>query len=152
MCDSWYVFVEFSTEEGIVNMTDVYKLSAKKRKVVADESEILGHLPSSSVKSKGILSPGKQRLKDLKNGSKHYRTKKLPFENAKDCLLSLKKSLQSLHKKHMFPYNPKVLSFFYVSYYIPIYNLGSVCLDCPYYHLNGNVIAICHLACETTSR
>ncbi|KAG5528736.1 hypothetical protein RHGRI_029407 [Rhododendron griersonianum] len=109
VCDSWYVFVEFSTEEGIVNMTDVYKLSAKKRKVVADESEILGHLPSSSVKSKGILSPGKQRLKDLMNGSKHYRTKKLPFENAKDCLLSLKKSLQSLHKKHLFPYNPKVL-------------------------------------------
>lgn len=42
-----------------LTMTDVYISSAKKRKVLADESEILGHLPSSSVKSKGILSPGK---------------------------------------------------------------------------------------------
>ncbi|GMP28139.1 hypothetical protein CsSME_00003815 [Camellia sinensis var. sinensis] len=60
------------------------------------------------MKSKGIpLSLGKQCQKALMRGSKHCRTTRLPFENAKDCLLSLKKSLQNLHKKSLFPYNPQ---------------------------------------------
>ncbi|CAL5369559.1 unnamed protein product [Camellia sinensis] len=81
-----------------------------KRKVLVDDSLIEGHLTSSSMKSKGIrLSVGKQCQKDLIRGSKHCRTTRLPFENAKDCLLSLKKSLQNLHKKSLFPYNPQVL-------------------------------------------
>ncbi|CAL5324717.1 unnamed protein product [Camellia sinensis] len=81
-----------------------------KRKVLVDDSLIEGHLTSSSMKSKGIrLSLGKQCQKDLMRGSKHCRTTRLPFGNAKDCLLSLKKSLQNLHKKSLFPYNPQVL-------------------------------------------
>ncbi|CAL5367105.1 unnamed protein product [Camellia sinensis] len=80
-----------------------------KRKVLVDDSLIEGHLTSSSMKSKGIrLSLGKQCQKDLMRGSKHCRTTRLPFGNAKDCLLSLKKSLQNLHKKSLFPYNPQV--------------------------------------------
>ncbi|KAI8030231.1 hypothetical protein LOK49_LG01G03379 [Camellia lanceoleosa] len=110
VCYSWNVFVEFSAEGKVTNVRDIHKSSGKKRKVLVDDSLIEGHLTSSSMKSKGIpLSLGKQCQKDLRHGSKHCRTTRLPFENAKDCLLSLKKSLQNLHKKSLFPYNPQVL-------------------------------------------
>ncbi|CAL5324721.1 unnamed protein product [Camellia sinensis] len=110
VCYSWSVFVEFSAEGKVTNVRDIHKSYGKKRKVLVDDSLIEGHLTSSSMKSKGIpLSLGKQCQKDLMHGSKHCRTTRLPFENAKDCLLSLKKSLQNLHKKSLFPYNPQVL-------------------------------------------
>ncbi|XP_028117121.1 uncharacterized protein LOC114314826 isoform X2 [Camellia sinensis] len=110
VCYSWNVFVEFSAEGKVTNVRDIHKSSGKKRKVLVDDSLIEGHLTSSSMKSKGIpLSLGKQCQKALMRGSKHCRTTRLPFENAKDCLLSLKKSLQNLHKKSLFPYNPQIL-------------------------------------------
>lgn len=32
-----------------------------------------------------------------------------PYYDAKECLLSLRASVESLHQKNLFPYNPKVL-------------------------------------------
>ncbi|PSR88005.1 Threonine protease PRSS50 precursor [Actinidia chinensis var. chinensis] len=104
ICDSWNVFVEFSVEGKVMYMREIHKSSGKKRKVLADGSDFLGHLTPLSMKSKGIpVSLGKQYQKDF------MWANRIPFENAKDCLLSLKKSVQSLHQKKLFPYNPKVL-------------------------------------------
>ncbi|CAH1420093.1 unnamed protein product [Lactuca virosa] len=40
---------------------------------------------------------------------KNQKSFKEPFHDARDCLLLLKKSIESLHHKNLFPYNPKVL-------------------------------------------
>lgn len=41
--------------------------------------------------------------------TKNEKTSKQPFDDARECLLSLKRSVESLHQKDLFPYNPKVL-------------------------------------------
>ncbi|KAI3503131.1 hypothetical protein L1887_31567 [Cichorium endivia] len=41
--------------------------------------------------------------------NKNEKTSKQPFDDARECLLSLKRSVESLHQKDLFPYNPKVL-------------------------------------------
>ena len=110
VCYSWNAFVEFSAEGKVTKVRDIHKPYGKKRKVLVDDSLIEGLLTSSSMKSKGIpLSLGKQCQKDLMHGSKHCRTTRLPFESAKDCLLSRIKSLQNLHNNSLCPFNPQVL-------------------------------------------
>ncbi|KAK9285883.1 hypothetical protein L1049_025084 [Liquidambar formosana] len=103
--DSWHVFVEFSMCEKVLNRS-----SCKKRKVFLDGSNSQVELSSALVKGDGVaLSLEEVCESDHKFGSKHYRTKGQPFKEAKECMLSLKCSIENLHQKNLFPYNPEVL-------------------------------------------
>ncbi|XP_056169761.1 uncharacterized protein LOC115686581 isoform X1 [Syzygium oleosum] len=46
---------------------------------------------------------------NFRHGHKLQGTRGKPFDKAKLCLLSLKYSVENLHQKNLFPYNPKVL-------------------------------------------
>ncbi|KAA8547250.1 hypothetical protein F0562_003886 [Nyssa sinensis] len=103
VCDSWRIFVEFSVGGKVTDES-----SCKKRKVLMDSSDFQG--TSASVRGTGIpLSGEKKCQRDDTCGGKCCRSNRLPFEKAKECLLSLKKSVENLHQKNLFPYNPEVL-------------------------------------------
>ncbi|KAM4118014.1 hypothetical protein ACB094_02G168600 [Castanea mollissima] len=103
ICDSWNLFVEFSFNGKVINQS-----SCKKRKVSFDGSNFGADVTPMLVKNNGIItSQEKEYKRDHRYGSQHYITE--PFEEAKECLLSLRNSVESLHKKNLFPYNPKVL-------------------------------------------
>ncbi|CAL8159484.1 unnamed protein product [Prunus armeniaca] len=63
------------------------------------------------------LAPTKNHLTFLddepdeenENGCKHTQNGGPYFKEAKECLLSLKISIEVLHQKNLFPYNPNVL-------------------------------------------
>lgn len=106
VCDSWTLFVEFpSCQESPT------PLPPKRRRVSVDRIHLESGFPNASLKDDLIPSPLQiERKKGLTTiGSKHSRKVRLSFEDAKDCLLSLKASIDSLHQKNLFPYNPGVL-------------------------------------------
>ena len=86
----------------------------KKRKV---------SLGGSSSWGEDSLAPTKNHLTFLdddpdeenENGCKHTQNGGQYFKEAKECLLSLKISIEGLHQKNLFPYNPNVLLNRYVS-------------------------------------
>lgn len=101
--DSWCLFVEFSFDGKVINQS-----SCKKRKVSLDGSNFEAYVTPMLVENNGIItSQEKEYNRGHRYGSKHHITQ--PFEEAKECLLSLRNSVESLHKKNLFPYNPKVL-------------------------------------------
>ncbi|GMY11667.1 Salicylic acid-binding protein 2 [Fagus crenata] len=101
--DSWCLFVEFSFDGKVINQS-----SCKKRKVSLDGSNFEAYVTPMLVENNGIItSQEKEYNRGRRYGSKHHITQ--PFEEAKECLLSLRNSVESLHKKNLFPYNPKVL-------------------------------------------
>ncbi|KAJ8770643.1 hypothetical protein K2173_021290 [Erythroxylum novogranatense] len=104
VCDSWQSFRSFCMVEGVVNQS-----SSKRRKVTLEGSDF--HVEPSSVHRRDQNVPsslsGKER--DFGQNCKQYKTKAQPFEEAKVCLLSLKDSVEKLHEKNLFPYNPEVL-------------------------------------------
>ena len=99
VCDSWHLFVEFSVTRELINQS-----SKKKRKLYSDDSNFQAEGSSTSLKSNKV-----KRLIEKECGGKHYQTTGNPYKEAKECLLSLKNSVESLHQKNLFPYNPKVL-------------------------------------------
>ncbi|KAF5736106.1 hypothetical protein HS088_TW14G00240 [Tripterygium wilfordii] len=102
ICNSWHLFVEFSVNEQTISQT-----SCKKRKTIFD-ADSQPRLSSASVMDV-LPSREKERRKGDEIGCKHYKTSGQPFKEGKDCLLSLKKSVENLHGKNLFPYNPEVL-------------------------------------------
>ncbi|CAL2273609.1 unnamed protein product [Prunus armeniaca] len=80
----------------------------KKRKV---------SLGGSSSWGEDSLAPTKNHLTFLddepdeenENGCKHTQNGGQYFKEAKECLLSLKISIEGLHQKNLFPYDPNVL-------------------------------------------
>lgn len=103
VCDSWRLFVEFSLDGKVISQS-----SCKKRKVSFDGSNFWVDVTPGPVKNIGILtSLEKECDRDNELACKHYITQ--PFEGARECLLLLRNSVDSLHKKKLFPYNPEVL-------------------------------------------
>ncbi|XVF61898.1 hypothetical protein PTKIN_Ptkin08bG0171600 [Pterospermum kingtungense] len=98
VCDSWQTFTEFSVYGEVKNQS-----SSKRRKVSSESSNL--NIEPSYGSSKTIPSNLEKEFK----GAPEYRYGEQAYEQAKDCLLSLKKSVESLHKKDLFPYNPEVL-------------------------------------------
>ncbi|KAF8012444.1 hypothetical protein BT93_I0567 [Corymbia citriodora subsp. variegata] len=89
ICESWEVFLHFS-----------YVRSAKKWLSIKERK-----IPRQKVNF---------RLEPYSTGNFRYEHKLQgaggkPFDKAKLCLLSLKYSVENLHQKNLFPYNPKVL-------------------------------------------
>lgn len=95
VCDSWSSFVEFSMPEIVVD-----KSSFKKRKVVYEHnSNFQTSLSSIEREYKG----------DVEYNCRLYGTRGQSFNESRNCLLSLKTSVENLHRKKLFPYNPEVL-------------------------------------------
>uniref|UniRef100_A0A0E0LGH3 Protein Lines C-terminal domain-containing protein n=1 Tax=Oryza punctata TaxID=4537 RepID=A0A0E0LGH3_ORYPU len=86
----WHSFIDDSIYEAKIE-----KLNFKRQKTFNDANS------SSGSSTEG---PKLGSACDKKSKNKH----KL-FLNAKACLLSLKRTLEDLHKKGLFPYNPKPL-------------------------------------------
>ncbi|CAN1225219.1 hypothetical protein LINGRAPRIM_LOCUS961 [Linum grandiflorum] len=102
ICSSWHLFIEFSIEG---KTTD--DLSRKKRKIFSYDSDIQEE--ESSVLIKDVpLSREKLRI-ESDYSFKPHETRKQQYVKAKNCLLSLKLSIEHLQRKNLFPYNPKAL-------------------------------------------
>lgn len=105
VCNSWDFFAEFSLGEEVINQAH-----RKKRKILVDGLDFQKSL--SSAQHEGDVAPlslQKGSKREHKCGSKQRGIKRLPFEDAMECLLSLKNSVVNLHQKKLFPYNPNVL-------------------------------------------
>ncbi|KAI3665737.1 hypothetical protein L6452_44367 [Arctium lappa] len=91
VCDTWNSFRGFPVRKG------GNRSSFKRRKVMNDSCV---QQESSSESSSDEI-----RLSS-KTGCKNQERR---FHAATDCLLLLKKSVENLHQKNLFPYNPEVL-------------------------------------------
>lgn len=83
--------------------------SCKRRKVLLDSSTIPDELLSSSPNQRNetLLSSV-----DAKNCDYSYKPQRFwvkALKKSKNCLQSLKRSLENLHRENLFPYNPEVL-------------------------------------------
>lgn len=103
VCNSLNLFITFSMHEKIVDRS-----SCKKGKMYLNDSNV--QVEASSIPVKDISSSLEDKCKrDFGCNHKHYKTTSQLFKKAKNCLLSLKHSVESLHRKNLFPYNPEVL-------------------------------------------
>ena len=109
VCNSWELFVEYSTRKSLVCQNDCQRCW-KRRKCPDDSSD---ECTDTSLQTQNVLSSEKQRDCDLEGEFLGIRC--LPFESVKACLVSLKIALGKLHRRNLFPYNPKVLIRRYVS-------------------------------------
>ncbi|KAL4180349.1 hypothetical protein AMTRI_Chr13g91670 [Amborella trichopoda] len=102
VCNSWPIFKGFSMPNHEMN-----QLCCKRREVSVDGRDFVGKvLPlSSSVEGISATQPPRTGHKKRKGKTSGEST----FENAEECLLSLKYALENLHKKNLFPYNPTAL-------------------------------------------
>lgn len=101
--NSWNVFATFSMDWKVVNQS-----CCKKRRLLLDVSDFQGEL--SSIPEQCISqSLEKEDEKEFEYTCENHQNKRQPFKEAKDCLISLKASVESLHRKNLFPYNPLVL-------------------------------------------
>ncbi|XP_042439024.1 uncharacterized protein LOC122024409 isoform X7 [Zingiber officinale] len=95
ICTFWQTFVALSTFEG-----EKSQPRHKRRKIMHDKLE---SAPSSST-TKGQMP---SELFTVSDADKSILQPN--FENAKVCLLNLKKTVEDLHRKDLFPYNPEPL-------------------------------------------
>lgn len=104
VCKSWDLFVGFSPSGNSQEQ------SRKKIKILQDDPNSLARSPAAPVERTPVPLLLEMGCKlDDKYGHKHHRTDVKTFEEAKDCLISLKTSVERLYKKNLFPYNPGVL-------------------------------------------
>lgn len=88
--------------------------SCKRRKLLGDGVDFRADGMPSSVDDNGsIILDIKNYEEESEYGFKHYNIK--PFKKATECLLSLYNSVENLHQKDLFPYNPQVLLKRYVA-------------------------------------
>lgn len=85
----------------------VNKSSCKKRKF--DGLLFQTEKSFTLVKNDRALTILEKECNENKYGCKDNQTIGQPYKDAKECLLSLKISVECLHQKDLFPYNPKVL-------------------------------------------
>nr|XP_025686057.1 uncharacterized protein LOC112786130 isoform X3 [Arachis hypogaea] len=103
ICDSWDLFVESPLVGEYYS-----KSSCKRRKLSGDGIDFVAdEIPTSVDNYRSTTLHSKNYEKDIEYCFKHYDIK--PFKNAAECLLSLYNSIESLHQKDLFPYNPEVL-------------------------------------------
>ncbi|KAK4262249.1 hypothetical protein QN277_027831 [Acacia crassicarpa] len=102
--NSWRSFVGFTLFGDPLNQS-----SSKKRRVtIGDDPESETDATPFVMDFKGdVLSLLKNYEQDSEDGFNPPYTN--PWKHAKECLLSLKDSVENLHQKKLFPYNPEVL-------------------------------------------
>ncbi|KAK0603988.1 hypothetical protein LWI29_010922 [Acer saccharum] len=99
VCEHFHLFIEFSPGEKARNQS-----SDKKRKIL-DSSNFPGRLPSPTSRN---------FIQSLEDSDREYDyvhciTRGSHYKEAKDCLLSLKTSVENLCRKNLFLYNPEAL-------------------------------------------
>ncbi|XP_034689394.1 uncharacterized protein LOC117917281 isoform X1 [Vitis riparia] len=105
ICESWDLFVEFSVTGKFMSQS-----FRKKRKVFQNGPDSQVEPSSSPIIDAGIpMSLEKECMRKHNYGHKECGSRGQPFKEAKECLLSLKNSVENLHQKSLFPYNPQVL-------------------------------------------
>ncbi|KAG8384478.1 hypothetical protein BUALT_Bualt04G0121900 [Buddleja alternifolia] len=101
VCDSWNLFVGFP---GVGEGSG--QLCPKRQKVSVDCKDFKGEFsPLLPLKDGGISTVEKEH----NEGYAHGRNYTEPFVAGRDCLASLRSSINSLNQKDLFPYNPQVL-------------------------------------------
>ena len=136
---SWHAFVHDS-----VYLTKIEKLDCKRQRT-----------------SRDINSAGASSSKEYKNGSgcdKEGKNSQKLFLNAKVCLYSLKRTVEDLQKKGLFPYNPKPLLRRFVIWpwllfflFVPFDTLFC-CYFCPFnsfWLINAKAVAFANLIIES---
>ncbi|XP_055804769.1 uncharacterized protein LOC129873662 isoform X2 [Solanum dulcamara] len=84
--------------------------SRKRKKFSTDDYNSRGEISVvPSCVSEDILPPDSKCKKACGCHNEDYVTQMSPFECARNCLFQLKASIQILHQKNLFPYNPQVL-------------------------------------------
>ncbi|MED6223112.1 hypothetical protein PIB30_070835 [Stylosanthes scabra] len=94
ICDSWELFVESPLVGKYYS-----KSSCKRRKLSGDGIDFVADEIPTSVDNYGTTMHSKNYEEDSEYGVKH----------AAECLLSLYNSIENLHQKDLFPYNPGAL-------------------------------------------
>ncbi|XP_044470163.1 uncharacterized protein LOC123199303 isoform X2 [Mangifera indica] len=97
VCDSWPLFKEFLAVGKFTNQS-----SDKRRKIILDSPKFQGRLQSTTLEN-SILSLQEEYDCDRCGTRGSY------YNKAYDCLISLKTSMENLHQKNLFLYNPEVL-------------------------------------------
>ncbi|CAA6657761.1 unnamed protein product [Spirodela intermedia] len=93
VCESWGAFSEFS-----MCHSEIVQVHPKRRKPsmeTRDSSEPAAS-PTDDINGSGALESSRG-------------TAKRPYQDARGCLLSLKTSVEGLHQRGLFPYNPTAL-------------------------------------------
>ncbi|CAL1408778.1 unnamed protein product [Linum trigynum] len=103
-CSTWHLFIEFSVDENAM-----HSLSRKKQKILEDGPDFQADQSSASPTMDTYPSLNDKVKIDTDSSCKQNECIRLAFIEAKDCLLSLKVSIENLHRKNLFPYNPKAL-------------------------------------------
>ncbi|KAE9597619.1 putative protein Line [Lupinus albus] len=109
ICNSWKLFVKFPLFGELLNQP-----SCKRSKISGNDCpEFLADGLPSEENNGSITLHIKDYKEDNEYGFEHYNIN--PFKKAAKCLLSLKNSVDNLHQKNLFPYNPEVLLKRYVA-------------------------------------
>ncbi|CAI0553897.1 unnamed protein product [Linum tenue] len=103
-CSAWHLFIEFYVEGNAMD-----SLSRKKQKILEDGPDFQADQSSGSPTMDTSPSLNDKVKIDTDSSYKQNKCRRLAFIEAKDCLLSLKVSIENLHRKNLFPYNPKAL-------------------------------------------
>ena len=130
--NSWNIFAAFSMDWKVLNQS-----CCKKRRLLLDVSDFQGELSSLPVQCIS-QSLGEEDEKDFEYAYENHQNKRPPFKEAKDCLISLKASVESLHRKNLFPYNPQVLLKRFVF-------SSSIITSSLFYHSNIDLNVVCLL-------
>lgn len=102
VCDSWNIFVEFSWSGKC--------RSRKRKKFSTDDYNSRGEISVMPSCVSGDILPCDSKCKKAYGcHNADYVTQMSPFECTRNCLFQLKASIESLHQKNLFPYNPQVL-------------------------------------------
>lgn len=126
--------MEFSWDEEVTNYT-----ISKKRKVLVDVLDFEGEISVQSETDDSPFSLPKRCMAEDVHTSRQHRTTTLPFEDAMECLFSLKRSLLNLHRKKSFPYNPNVLLRRYVNIFHQLFHLISATTEDKNHVSNNNL-------------
>lgn len=131
---SWQIFVDYTIPKNLIN--ESYH---KRQRISTDEDNLRGEeQPSSSVSFvTDEYIPRKHKSRSLSNSVNLH-----PFGNAKECILLLKKTLEDLHRKDLFPYNPKPLlrRFAILMFYIFIFWIFTTFSHTYLWHLGMTIL------------
>ncbi|KAL9272556.1 hypothetical protein AKJ16_DCAP17481 [Drosera capensis] len=102
VCSSWDFFLDLSSDQDTVG-------HICKRPRLISKCLVSNEEGSSACGEDGCALPFEEHNNDYNPAGNWSGYESLDFGAAKSCLISLKDALEKLHRKNLFPYNPKVL-------------------------------------------
>lgn len=139
LCNSWDTFAKIAVGEKVCD-----QLSSKKRKVLPDSSDVQAPclIPSLEKAHSSLENRGTDR-----NNGLEYQQAEHQFNRAEKCLFSLKDSIESLHQKKLFPYNPEALlkRYLQLRFFCSLFRLVFVTYVKPLFYVVCHLVYICTL-------